>query len=147
MILLMPPKMSIKFFIFHFLLPSTTTIHQQVSELSFFTGRGGRLSVMAGRQFFLVPPFAYGGKFWSPLSLRRKILVPPFDLVKKFWSPPPHQGERAFPPYKQIRVQWSDEIVHVMGVEKNVSIIMWTCYVLWSLVKKKVAPQARIFFE
>ena len=28
-------------------------------ELSFFTGRGGCLLVMAGRQFFLVPTFAY----------------------------------------------------------------------------------------
>ncbi len=49
---------------------SPTTLSEAINiavrELSFFTGRGGRLSVMAGRQFFLVPPFAYGKKFWSP---------------------------------------------------------------------------------
>ena len=28
-------------------------------------------------QFFLVPPFAYGEKFWSPLWPRKQILVPP----------------------------------------------------------------------
>ncbi len=54
----------------------------------FYLEGGGRLSVMAGRQFFLVPPFAYGKKFWSPplptvknfgplLWPREKILVPP----------------------------------------------------------------------
>ncbi len=63
-----------------------------VRELSFFTGRGGHLSVIAGRQFFLVPPLACVKKFWSaprhaqknsgpPLGLRKKILVPP--LVKE----------------------------------------------------------------
>ena len=46
-------------------------------ELSFFTGRGGRLSMITGRQFFLVPPFAYEKKFWSPPLPREKILVPP----------------------------------------------------------------------
>ncbi len=51
---------------------------QLVRELSFFTGRGGRLSVMAGCQFFLVPPFAYGEKFWSP----------PLPTAKNFGPPP-----------------------------------------------------------
>ncbi len=35
--------------------------------LSFFTGRGGRLSVIAGRQFFLVPPWHAQKKFCPPL--------------------------------------------------------------------------------
>ncbi len=35
----------------------------------FLPGGGGRLSVMAGRQFFLVPPFAFGKKIWSPFGL------------------------------------------------------------------------------
>ena len=57
-------------------------------ELSFITGRGGRLSVMAGRQFFLVPPLAYDKKFWSPPLPTGKKFGPPFGLGKKFWSPP-----------------------------------------------------------
>ncbi len=58
----------------------------------FYREGGGRLSVIAGRQFFLVPPLACAKKFWSPprhvqknsgppLGLRKKILVPP--LVKE----------------------------------------------------------------
>ncbi len=46
--------------------------------LSFFTGREGRLFVVPGCQFFLVPPFAYV----------KKILVFPFAFREKFWSPP-----------------------------------------------------------
>ena len=52
-----------------------------------FKAGGGHLSVIAGRQFFLVPPyhtlknsgppFAYREKFWSHLWLWEKILVPP----------------------------------------------------------------------
>ncbi len=59
-------------------------------ELSFFTGRGpyicdGRSSIFSGPPLFkhkkiLVPPFAYGKKFWSP---------PLLPTGKKFWSPPP----------------------------------------------------------
>ncbi len=41
-------------------LPLLLFLTATLRELSFFTGRGGRLSVMAGHQFFLVPPFAYG---------------------------------------------------------------------------------------
>ncbi len=55
-----------------------------VRELSFFTGRGGRLSVMADRHFFLVSPFAYGKNFGPPLWLPKKILVPPTNR-----RPPP----------------------------------------------------------
>ncbi len=57
-------------------------------ELSFFTRRGGRLSVMAGRQFFLVPPLPTAKNFGPPpLGPTEKILVPPLDYPKKFWSP------------------------------------------------------------
>ncbi len=62
----------------------------------FYLEGGGRLSVIAGRHFFLVPP----------LGMRKKILVPPSAFEKKFWSPlglhkkilPPPPRERT-PPY------------------------------------------------
>ncbi len=38
----------------------------QLGSYHFLPGGGGRLSVIASRQFFLVPPLAYGEKFWSP---------------------------------------------------------------------------------
>ncbi len=38
-----------------------------IRELSFFTG-GGHLFVIAYRQFFSGPPFAYVKVFWSPLG-------------------------------------------------------------------------------
>ena len=62
-------------------------------ELSFFTGRGRRLSVMAGRQFFLVPPFVYVKKIWSPLCLRGEILVPPLAVWRN--SGPPKMEEHS----------------------------------------------------
>ncbi len=58
-------------------------------ELSFFTGRGGRLSVMAGRQFFLIPPFAYGKKFWSPPLPMAKNFGPPLWPREIILVPPP----------------------------------------------------------
>ncbi len=58
-------------------------------ELSFFTGRGGRLSVIAGRQFFLVPPFGMRKKILvPPLGMCKKILVPPLAYAKKILVPP-----------------------------------------------------------
>ncbi len=56
----------------------------------FLPGGGGRLSVIAGRQFFLVPPFAYVKKFWSP----------PFASGAKFWSPPLASCKNFGPPPK-----------------------------------------------
>ncbi len=44
----------------------------------FLPGGGGRLSEIAGRQFFLVPPLAYGEKFWSPTLPTAKN----FDIVR-----------------------------------------------------------------
>ncbi len=49
-----------------------------VRELSFFTGRGGPSVCDCRSPIFPGPP----------LGLRRKILVPPFAYGKKFWSPP-----------------------------------------------------------
>ncbi len=59
-------------------------------ELSFFTGRGGRLFVIVGHQFFLVPPPWHAQKnSGPPLGIRKKILVPPpLASAKKFWPPP-----------------------------------------------------------
>ncbi len=55
----------------------------------FYREGGGRLSVIAGRQFFLVPPLACAKKFWSPPRHARKNSGPPLAYAKKFWSPPP----------------------------------------------------------
>ena len=59
-------------------------------ELSFFTGRGGCLSVIVGCHFFSGPPFTRCKKFWPPLYIckkknkknghlwvRRKTICPP----------------------------------------------------------------------
>ena len=50
---------------------------------------GGGPSVMAGRQVFLVPTFAYAKKSGPPLCLLGKILVPPLAFGKNFVPPPP----------------------------------------------------------
>ena len=52
-----------------------------------FTGRGGRLFVMAGRQFFLFP-----------LDICKKILVPPLCLRGKNLAPPLALGKDSAPP-------------------------------------------------
>ena len=57
-----------------YFLPFTYSL-KTIRELSFFSGRGGRLSVTTGPQFFLFPPFAYTKKFWSHLWLSEKIAV------------------------------------------------------------------------
>ncbi len=56
-------------------------------ELSFFTGMGwDHLFVMAGRQFFLVPPLCLRGKILPPWPTG--INGPPaFEHPKKIWSP------------------------------------------------------------
>ncbi len=53
-----------------------------------FYREGGRLSVIAGRQFFLVPPP------WHA----QKILVPPLAWAKKFWSPLPWPTQKFWSP-------------------------------------------------
>ena len=53
-----------------------------------FYREGSRLFVTAGRQFFLVSPFTYVKKNWSPpLPTLKNFGSPPLGLVKKFWSP------------------------------------------------------------
>ncbi len=69
------------------------SMYERKSPLFTFKGaiifyREGGPSVMAGHQFFLVPPFAYV----------KKILVPPFGFVKKFWSPPWDSWKNSGPP-------------------------------------------------
>ncbi len=77
-----------------FLLLSLTITY--LGSYHFLPGGGGRLSVIAGRHFFLVPPLGLRLKILvPPLCLRQKNLVPPFGLVKKFWSPPPKVKEHS----------------------------------------------------
>ncbi len=59
-----------------------------IRELSFFTGRGGHPSVIAGCQFFLAPPFHTAKKIWPPLLTYTKNSGPPLDSGKKFCPPP-----------------------------------------------------------
>ena len=50
-------------------------------EAIIFYQEGGRLFLMAGRQFFLVPPpFPDVNKFWSPPSRMRNNSGHPFDF-------------------------------------------------------------------
>ncbi len=58
-------------------LESFNSLCQNKGAIIFLPGGGGRLSVMASRQFFLVPPFTYGKKFWSP----------PLPMAKNFGPP------------------------------------------------------------
>ncbi len=55
----------------HGLVALECKMHFCIRELSFYTGRGGCLSGMAG------PPYAYVKKNWSSPLPKRKILVPP----------------------------------------------------------------------
>ncbi len=64
-----------------------------IRELSFFTGRGGP-SVCDGRSPIFSGP---------PLCLRRKILVPPFAYGEKFWSPPLTSWKNFGPPLPKVK--------------------------------------------
>ena len=48
---------------------------------------GGRLSVIAGRQFFLVPPFGMRQKILVPSRQAQKNLVPPWPTPKNSGPP------------------------------------------------------------
>ena len=74
------PLLSISIIITHTHLQITVnrfTCAYSLGSYHFLPGGGGRLSVMAGRQFFLVPPFAYAKKFWSPPLPTAKNFGPP----------------------------------------------------------------------
>ncbi len=74
-------------------------------EATIFTGRGGHLSVTAGRQFFLVPPFAYVKKFWfPPIAYGENIWSPPLATPKN--SGPPTKVKEHPPSHNQWRGQW-----------------------------------------
>ncbi len=60
-------------------------IEQSIGHLGsyhFLGGGGDRLFVMAGSQFFLVPPFACVKKYWSPPLPMGKNTGPPLCLQK-----------------------------------------------------------------
>ncbi len=52
-------------------------------------GRGGRLSVIGGLQFFLSPPLAHAKKFWPPLSRHAKNFGPPPPVALEKYPGPP----------------------------------------------------------
>ena len=54
----------------------------KLGSYHFLGGGGDRLFVMAGRQFFLVPPFACVKKYWSPPLTMGKNTGPPLCLQK-----------------------------------------------------------------
>ena len=63
-------------------------IQSLLGSYHFLPGGGGCLSVIAGRQFFVVPPW-HAQKNSGPPQHAQKILVPPpLAYAKKFWSPP-----------------------------------------------------------
>ncbi len=100
----------------------------------------GRSPIFSGpplwlRQKIVVPPFAYGVKFWSP----------PLTSWKNF-GPPPPQGERTFPLHKQIKRQWSDWRVPMSwGLRKNVIIFEHVmCHEVWLI--KGFAVGANLFW-
>ncbi len=54
-----------------------------VRELSFFTGRGDRLFVIAGRNFFWSPP--WHAQNWSPPLTTPKNSGPPHKQTAPLW--------------------------------------------------------------
>ena len=71
--------------------PNNKLIEKSISirELSFFTRRGGRLSVMTSPHFFLPLPLCIRGKILVPPLPTGKDFGPPLAYWKKFWSPHP----------------------------------------------------------
>ena len=77
--------------------PANKTVGEThfVRELSFFTGRGGRLFVINRWPFFSGPPLGMRKKFHhrknillTPMACAKKILVSPLSVQKNFWSLP-----------------------------------------------------------
>ena len=83
-------------------------------ELSFFTGRG-HLFVIAGRQFFLVPPFECAKRFWSPSCHEQKASAP-FAYAKIFWSPyertPPYINNETLRPPSWEKILVSPSVAY-----------------------------------
>ncbi len=79
------------YLIFNFWMKSSVIVYPKYTKgaIIFYREGGGRLSVMAGRQFFLVPPFAYDKKFWSPPLPTAKNFGPPLWPHEKILVPPP----------------------------------------------------------
>ncbi len=71
-------------------------VYPLLRELSFFYREGGRLFVIAGCQFFLVPPpICECKKFWSPPWHALKNSGPPFAHAKNILVPS-HERGRSF---------------------------------------------------
>ncbi len=62
-------------------------IYSKLGSHHFLGGGGDRLFVIAGRQFFLVPPFACVKKYWSPPLTMGKNTGPPLAYKR---TPPSH---------------------------------------------------------
>ena len=87
---------------------------QPIRELS---RKGGRMSMVAGRQFFL-PPFYTRQKVLPPLGLC-KILPPPFGPLKKICPLRSPQTDGT-PPDRKWYKKWSLTLCYITGMMKTV---------------------------
>ena len=113
----------------------------KTKENQFFTGSGGRLFVMAGHHFFLVPPpLAYIKKLCPPpVCLRGKNSGSPLGFVEKKFGPPslwPSKNsgppfcplKKLVPPFDHPKEFWSPhkQPAH-LPVKSDSSLIMRLC--------------------